>query len=206
MLNLKKSLILTIFMVLSANSYAVQKGDWIIRGGLTNIAPQDNTGGVVTVDDKTNLTATIAYLVTDNIGVEVLLGLPFKHNLNSGGVKVGEGTHLPPTLTAQYYFNETKAGFRPYVGVGYNYTFFLEDKITIATGGLAGGNLKIGDSNGFAYQLGFDLEISEGFGINLEIRRFNIENKARITNIVSPMEFNVALDPTTIGLSLYKEF
>ena len=104
MLNLKKSLILTIVMVLTANTYAVQKGDWIIRGGLTNIAPQDNTGGIVTVDSKTNLTATIAYLVTDNIGVEVLLGLPFKHDINSGGVKVGEGTHLPPTLTAQYYF------------------------------------------------------------------------------------------------------
>ena len=186
MLNLKKSLILAIVMVLTANTYAVQKGDWIIRGGLTNIAPQDNTGGVVTVDSKTNLTATIAYLVTDNIGVEVLLGLPFKHDINSGGVKVGEGTHLPPTLTAQYYFNETKAGFRPYVGVGYNYTFFLEDKITITSGGLAGGHLKMGNSTGFAYQLGFDLEISEGYGINLDIRRFNIENKAHITKSTRP--------------------
>jgi len=50
------------------------------------------------------------------------------------------------------------------------------------------------------------LEISEGYGINLDIRKMNIENKAHITNIASPMEFNVALDPTTIGLSLYKEF
>ena len=206
MLNLKKSIFLALLIAISANTFAAQKGDWIVRGGITNVAPQDNTGGVVTVDSKTNLTATIAYLVTDKIGVEILLGLPFNHDLNAGGVKVGEGTHLPPTLTAQYYFDQTKSGLRPYVGIGYNYTFFLEDKITITTGGLAGGHLKIGNSSGFAYQVGFDLEISEGYGINLDIRKMNIENKAHITNIASPMEFNVALDPNTIGLSLYKEF
>ena len=133
MLNLKKSIFLALLLAMSANTFAVQKGDWIVRGGITNVAPQDNTGGVVTVDSKTNPTATIAYLVTDKIGVEILLGLPFNHDINVGGVKVGEGKHLPPTLSAQYYFDETSYGLRPYVGVGYNYTFFLEDKITIST-------------------------------------------------------------------------
>ena len=67
--NLKILILLLSFA--GSNAYGLEKGDWIIRGGVTNIDPQSDTGGVVTVDDKSNLTSTIVYFPTNNIGIEV---------------------------------------------------------------------------------------------------------------------------------------
>ena len=84
-----------------------------MRGGYTNINPASNNGEVVNLRDKSNLTATFAYLVTDNVGVEVLAGLPFEHEIFDKaldtGAKIGSGKHLPPTVTLQYYFNNNSA-------------------------------------------------------------------------------------------------
>ena len=203
--NLKILILLLSFT--GSNVYGLEKGDWIIRGGVTNIDPQSDTGGIVTVDDKSNLTSTIVYFPTNNVGIEVLLGLPFVHDINAldGITKLGEAKLLPPTVTAQYYFNQQNSGIRPYVGLGYNYTFFLEDRITITTGDLAGGHLEMGSSSGLAFQIGFDWEIRDNFGLNLDIRKFSIEPTANINNISSPMQFDVALDPITLGISLYVE-
>ncbi len=91
------SLLLTLSLF-SGFTQAVEKGDWIVRGGYTNINPTSNNGEIVDLGDKSNLTATFAYLVTDNVGVEVLAGLPFKHEIYDKalgtGLKIGSGTHL----------------------------------------------------------------------------------------------------------------
>ena len=208
------SLLLTI-SVFSGFSQAVEKGDWIVRGGYTNINPTSNNGEVVNLGDKSNLTATFAYLVTDNVGVEVLAGLPFKHEIFDKapptGLKIGTGTHLPPTVTLQYYFNNN-SNIRPYLGLGLNYTFFFKEE---TTGPLSGASLDIGSSTDLAFPFGVDWKLSESLILNLDVRKFNIESTATVTNIensslkdVLPptLSFVVPIDPLTIGLSLAWEF
>ncbi len=208
------SLLLTLSLF-SGFTQAVEKGDWIVRGGYTNINPTSNNGEIVDLGDKSNLTATFAYLVTDNVGVEVLAGLPFKHEVYDKalgtGLKIGSGTHLPPTVTLQYYFNNN-SNVRPYLGVGLNYTFFFKEE---TSGPLAGASLDIGSSTGLAYQFGVDWKLNENLILNLDVRKFNIESTATVTNIansslkdVLPAElsFEVPIDPLTIGLSLAWEF
>jgi outer membrane protein len=208
------SLLLTLSLF-SGFTQAVEKGDWIVRGGYTNINPTSNNGEIVDLGDKSNLTATFAYLVTDNVGVEVLAGLPFKHEIYDKalgtGLKIGSGTHLPPTVTLQYYFNNN-SNVRPYLGVGLNYTFFFKEE---TSGPLAGASLDIGSSTGLAYQFGVDWKLNENLILNLDVRKFNIESTATVTNIansslkdVLPAElsFEVPIDPLTIGLSLAWEF
>ena len=208
------SLLLTLSLF-SGFTQAVEKGDWIVRGGYTNINPTSNNGEIVDLGDKSNLTVTFAYLVTDHIGVEVLAGLPFKHEIYDKalgtGLKIGSGTHLPPTVTLQYYFNNN-SNVRPYLGVGLNYTFFFKEE---TSGPLAGASLDIGSSTVLAYQFGVDWKLNENLILNLDVRKFNIESTATVTNIansslkdVLPAElsFEVPIDPLTIGLSLAWEF
>ena len=208
------SLLLTLSLF-SGFTQAVEKGDWIVRGGYTNINPTSNNGEIIDLGDKSNLTVTFAYLVTDHIGVEVLAGLPFKHEIYDKalgtGLKIGSGTHLPPTVTLQYYFNNN-SNVRPYLGVGLNYTFFFKEE---TSGPLAGASLDIGSSTGLAYQFGVDWKLNENLILNLDVRKFNIESTATVTNIansslkdVLPAElsFEVPIDPLTIGLSLAWEF
>jgi len=116
--------------------HAVQTGDWLIRGGLGHVAPTGESvtvpvvGGKLEADDSTNLAVNFTYMLSDNLGVELLGALPFKHDLmhNTLG-KVGETKELPPTLILLYNF-APRSGVRPYAGIGLNYTTFFSEKTT----------------------------------------------------------------------------
>jgi outer membrane protein W len=43
---------------------------------------------------------------------------------------VGSAKQLPPTVNVQYYFLGSDSKFRPYAGVGVNYTFFWDEEVT----------------------------------------------------------------------------
>ncbi|HJM14755.1 MAG TPA: OmpW family outer membrane protein [SAR86 cluster bacterium] len=198
-------------LILAAPLHAIEKGDWIIRAGYTNIDPVSDNGDIVSVHDKSNLTATFAYLVSDNVGIEVLAGLPFEHDIYdkalNTGLKIGSGKHLPPTVSLQYYFTP-KAKIRPYIGLGLNYTFFFKEE---TSGPLSGASLDLGSSTGLVYQFGIDWQLENNVTFNLDVRKFNLETKANVTNIdnsslvdVLPatLSFDTPLDPVTIGIGL----
>jgi outer membrane protein len=125
----KSSLALLVIAAVTASQYAAafEKGDLIIRGGLATVSPDESSSNIVvgsdlgvnvSVDDNTQLGLNIAYFLTDNINVEVLTATPFQHDVNFGvsdplgtGDKLGEVTHLPPTVTISYYFNDPTSPF-----------------------------------------------------------------------------------------------
>ena len=85
------------------------------------------TGAQIDVDDDTSVGVTGLYMITDNIGIELLASTPFQHDISVGGTQIGSTEHLPPTLSAQWHFN-SDGDVHPYVGLGLNYTnFFNED-------------------------------------------------------------------------------
>jgi len=171
----------------SVPAFAQSAGDILVRGGLGYVHPNEksgNFGGVVgnqvSVGNDTSLGLTIAYLVTDNIGVELLGALPFKHDISGAGALVGAGkvastNVLPPTLNLQYYFN-AQGAIRPYVGAGINYTWFYNVK---TTGALAGTELKLGNSWGLAGELGVDVDLGGNWFANAALWYIDINTKAR---------------------------
>ena len=76
---------------------AAEAGDWIVRGSIANVAPNEDTGSAsgqlagalsgadVEVDAQTTLGVTGAYFVTDRIAVELLASAPFEHDLSIDG-------------------------------------------------------------------------------------------------------------------------
>lgn len=186
--------------------HAVQKGDWLIRGGLGHVSPTGESGTVPVVggkleaDSSTNLAVNFTYMLSDNLGVELLGALPFKHDLmhNTLG-KVGETKELPPTLILLYNF-APQSDVRPYAGIGLNYTTFFSEK---TTGALAGTSLKLDDSFGLAVEAGVDVDLNKDWFFNASLWRMDIDTEADSSLLG---KFDVAIDPWALFVGVGKRF
>ena len=83
---------------------AYEKGDILLRGGYTNIATQSSNGTTVNVGDKGNLTAAVSYFISNQWSTEILLGLPFEHDIY---LKTGEKIVLESTFHPRFHSKGT---------------------------------------------------------------------------------------------------
>ena len=171
----------------SAQTMATEAGDIMVRVGAAGVYPTGDSETITAVsptakveaDSAWSLGLSLTYMVTDNIGVGLLGAYPFTHDVKLKGAgaadgKVAEITHLPPTLTAQYYFNNSSA-FTPFVGAGLNYTMFWDEK---TDGALAGTNLSLDDSWGYALEAGLDYSINDNWMVSAQVYYIDIDTKA----------------------------
>lgn len=170
----------TAIAALAGPALAQDRGDITLGFGLGWVEPtqdSDTTVGTIDVDGNLRPTLTAEYFVADRIGIELLASLPFQHDVNLAGAgKVAEVKHLPPTLSLQYHFtNESK--FTPFIGAGVNYTYFFDET---GTGALAGVNVDVDDSWGFALHAGLDYAINERSAMRFDLRYIEIESDLEV--------------------------
>ncbi|AWB66461.1 outer membrane protein OmpW [Saccharobesus litoralis] len=228
---MKKSLVCLALLagVGSQSAIAYEAGDIIVRAGVTSVQPADNDAIIyaanstvhlsqaspaltTSVDSNSQLGLNFAYMLTENWAIELLAATPFQHDIKvkSGAteLKLGETKHLPPTLSAIYFFKNLTPSVTPYVGVGINYTVFFEDNFaanmqddSIQVGGLnntaiadlastlglpAGTqsvglrakDLKLDNSWGLAAQVGLDVAVNDDWHINASARYIDINTTA----------------------------
>ncbi len=189
-------------------AHAVQKGDWLIRAGLGRVAPNNSSSGfsgaptlkVEDVSNSTNLAINFTYMMTDNVGVELLGALPFKHDISVTGLgKVVETKQLPPTLILLYNFSP-KSNVRPYAGAGINYTKFFGEK---TKGALAGTTIDLSSSTGLAIEAGIDVDINKDWYFNASLWSIDIDTKAR-SSLVGTAD--VSIDPMVLFMGVGKRF
>ncbi len=188
--------------VIALPAQAYEKGDWLVRVGAGMVDPKSDNSPIASVDSGTSLIVNGTYFFTPNIGFEVLAAWPFSHDIElvADGTKVGETKHLPPTFSLQYHFT-TNTNFRPYAGVGLNYTTFFDEE---TTGALAGTSLSLDDSFGLAAQVGADFDVSDNLFLNVDIRWINIETEADIPEV--PLSFDVEIDPMVYSIAVGWKF
>ncbi len=191
---MKKTLLssaLLSLLVLSPLASANQAGDILVRGGLTMITPDsahsavllggDDSGMTLSVDDNSQLGLNFVYFFDSNWAVEVLAATPFTHDvkLQAGDTEttLADVTHLPPTVSALYYF-DTNSAFKPYVGAGINYTIFFDEEFDSAYQDAGFSNLDLDGSFGLSVQVGVDYEINEKWHINASARYIDIDTDA----------------------------
>ncbi|MET0549304.1 MAG: OmpW family outer membrane protein, partial [Xanthomonas sp.] len=140
------------------------------------------------------------YFIADNLGIEVLAALPFKHEISIAGVgKVGETKHLPPVVSLQYHFNSA-GKVSPFVGAGINYTTFFSEK---TTGALAGSKLKLDDSWGLAAHAGVDIALTDKSALRVDMRWIDIDSKVKVNG----SDLGTAhIDPLVYGLAYVMKF
>ncbi|HCR33548.1 MAG TPA: hypothetical protein DIV57_09260 [Stenotrophomonas sp.] len=190
----------------AAPAMAQSKGDWTVSAGVHQVAPKSNNGSLaggtlkVDVDSDIKPTITGEYFLADNLGIEVLAALPFKHDININGLgRVGSTKHLPPVVSLQYHFNSA-GKVSPFLGAGLNYTtFFSED----TTGALAGSKLKLEDSWGLAAHAGVDFAIGEKGALRVDLRWIDIDSKVKLNG---EKIGTVNIDPLAYGVSYVFKF
>lgn len=170
--------------VLAAPAALAQSaGDWTVAVGAHQVNPDSDNGrlagGTLPLDIDSSVRPTIAfeYFLRDNLGLEVLAALPFRHDINIDGLgQVGSTKHLPPTISLQYHFN-SEGKVSPLLGVGLNYTtFFSED----TRGALEGSKLELDDSFGLALHAGVDFKVGRSGAIRVDVRWMDIDSDVKL--------------------------
>ncbi|MDA3979264.1 OmpW family outer membrane protein [Gallibacterium sp. AGMB14963] len=200
----------TALLAASSAAMAHQAGDIFVRGGPILVVPNTDThnykGNALPYDFDVNSNAQLGltgtYMITNNIGVELLAATPFSHEIKLGGDTIAKTKHLPPSLYVQYYFLNADSPARPYVGAGLNYTTFFGEKEKLA--GLS--NLKLKDSWGPAVNAGIDIKITDKLFFNTSVWWAKIKTKATFNLNGKPQEARVTLDPTVFFVGLGYKF
>lgn len=116
-------------------------------------------GADLEVQDATTLFLSYEYRVTPNWGVELAAGIPPEHDTKAKGSieflgKVSSVKQLAPTLFVNYRFGDDGATWRPFIGLGINYTRFYDAKSEY------GQNIELSDSIGPAAQVGLSYALT----------------------------------------------
>ena len=199
--------ILLITLATTPMAALADAGDWLVRARGIVIAPDDSSGlvglssaGVTTpldgsgvgVDTQVVPEVDITYLVTRNIGIEVIAGMA-NHEVDLEGpgpvltslgftdnYKIFDTWVLPPTVTVQYHLLPDN-NIRPYLGVGVNYTAFLwndaSDNLEAAVG-----PVDVDMDNGFTWaaQVGVDIDINDRWYFNIDLKYIDIDSTASL--------------------------
>ncbi len=185
--------------LLAGPALAQSAGDLTLGFGVALVAPKSDNGtlagAAATVDDNARPSITVEYFLRDNLGIELLGALPFKHGINLGGAHVGETKHLPPTVSLNWHF-PTGGALKPFLGLGVNYTAFFEEKSSL-------GVLKIKDSFGLAAHLGADWALDDKRAVRFDLRYIDIDSDVTLDG--SPIG-KVEVDPLVAGISYVMKF
>ena len=208
--------------VISGTALAHEAGDLLIKFGPALVDPNSSSstqeGGilppgldVVTVDTGESFTISATYMVSDNLGLELLGALPFNHDIQGYGAlegvqKVGSTDHLPPTLLANFYLPVSEK-FIPFAGIGYNYTLFFNEDTSEAFSGALGADtdLSLSDSHGVAYEIGFDIPLDESVMVTASAWNIDIDTTATVyANGLEAQKIDVEIDPWVymVGIGL----
>ncbi len=202
-------------------AHAHQAGDFIVRAGAIETAPNEDSGNLkldgakvsgtkATLGNDTQLGLTFAYMLTDHVGVELLAATPFQHKVGVKGVSAATGVagldgkladikQLPPTLSLQYYPMDANSKFQPYAGVGLNYTWFYGEDLTSDRKAEGFSNLNLKNSWGWAAQVGADYMLTDHIMVNAAVWYVDIDTQASVDGPtalgVGRTKVNVDVDP-----------
>ena len=196
-------------------------GDVLVKLGWNKIMPkvrsEDLTapslpGSKIDLKSASALFFTATYMITDDISVEALGGLPYKHDIIGAGAvagvgKIGSIHQVSPTLLLQYRFLAADAPFRPYIGAGPTFAKFYGSKgsaaLTAVTnpGGPAttiGGDTEWGGT----VQAGANYKIDKHWFLDAAILKTFISTKATLSTgqstsaKVNPIAINASIGYT----------
>ena len=211
---------------------AHEAGDIIVRAGAITVNPKADSssvkvdrgplagadlGGKATLSSDTQLGLNFAYMITNNLAIELLAATPFEHDvklkntaLAPANGKLGTIKQLPPTLSLVYYPLDSKSVFQPYVGAGINYTYIYDEDVGSRASAAGFDNFSAKNSSGMAWQVGADYMLTDNIMVNGQIRYIDIDTTAYVdNNAVAPgtrAKVDVDVDPWVYMVGLGYKF
>ena len=217
-----KALVAAAALVCAAGASAQSAGQFTAKFGFNQLTPKVESGDITApalpftkadVERDIQPVVIIAYGLTDNISLEGALGTPYKHKIMGAGSIAGTGElgtveALPPTLFAQYRFFAPNAAFRPFVGIGATYAYFMKErgsgKLTALTN--PGGNPTTFDiDNKFTYtaQVGVAMNLSEKWFADVTVNKSRLRTDVHFS---TGQNQHMKLDPVAVVLAVGYKF
>jgi outer membrane protein len=197
----------SVAVLATSHVMAYEAGDFMLKAGVINVAPKnDNVSidgvGDVEVKEDTQLGLTATYMLTPQVGIEVLAATPFKHSVELNGERIGTTKQLPPTISAQYYPMDSNSVFQPYIGAGINATFFFDED-----GAVKGDSLgPLADSFGLSVSAGLNYDIDDKLMANLAVWYIDIDSDLDGSKSALGKDYEVEIDPLVIMLGAGYKF
>jgi outer membrane protein len=185
-------------------AHADTNDNWVVRFGAHVVDPKSNNGTLAgaraTVDSSVRPSASLEYMITPNLGVDLLAAWPFEHDVKLSGLgKVAQTKQLPPTVGLNYHFMPNNS-WSPFLGLGLNYTNFFDTK---GAGALNGASVSIENSWGVAAHAGVDFNINPKWLITADVRWINIKSDVKVAGAKVG---TATINPFVYGLSVGYRF
>jgi len=209
-------------MAAAPGASAQSAKQWTFKAGLGKITPKVTSGDVsapalpgtkADVNADTKPIFAVAYGLTDNISLELDLGLPYKHEISGAGAIEGAGVlgtvkSLPPTLFVHYRFFKPDAKVRPYAGLGATYAYFASETGSgqmTALSDIGGPPTTFSIKNKLAatLQIGATYAINERWFVDANISKTWLKTKVEFS---SGQTQDMQLDPQAITLAVGYKF
>lgn len=183
---------------------AAGQSPWMVRGRLLAVLPDEEAtvtvlGGDLDIEEQYVPELDITYFFDEHWAAELILAVtPHQITHKPTGIDIGEVWLLPPTLTVQYHFQPNDEDFRPYVGVGLNYTEFFghDDADPIIN------DASFEPSFGFALQAGVDIPLGGNWSLNIDVKKVWINTDVRLETGAGTVRADVDIDPLIVGVGI----
>ncbi len=216
--------LLALATTLGMSNYACAQSakQWAVSLGAKRISPVVDSGfltsptepGVQTdAGPDTQPVVTITRMLTNHISVESYIAPPYKVKQSGAGTLEGTGVvgtveTLPATVLLQYRFLDPKAHFRPYLGAGISYAYFLKERGSAQLTALSntGGpptTFKVENAWGTTFQVGFTLTLTEKWFADVSFTKSFVKNTTRFS---TGQTIDVKLDPVSSSLAIGYRF
>jgi outer membrane protein len=213
-----KALVAAGALVCAAGASAQSAGQFTTKFGFNQLTPKVESGDIsapalpftkADVQRDIQPVVIVAYGITDNISLEGALGTPYKHKIIGAGSIAGTGElgtveALPPTLFAQYRFFAPTATFRPFVGIGATYAYFMKErgsgKLTALTNP-GGAPTTFNIDNKFTYtgQVGVAMNLSERWFADVTVNKSRLRTDVHFS---TGQNQHMKLDPVAVVLAV----
>jgi outer membrane protein len=163
-------------------------------------------GGDADTGDATTLMFAYERMMTPNIGIELVLGIPprihahARGSLTFFGDDVLSAKFVSPTLVANYHFGAPGDTWRPYVGGGVNYTRFTSFRSRLAT------HVDMSDSVGWVVNAGLDYMLSPRLNVFAAVSALRVRSDVVAIVGGSPVTTTFDFRPTTYQVGLSYKF
>lgn len=187
----------------------------IFKAGVIEYTTNSKTNGIqgagvppgadAETGNATTLLLTYERLITPQVGIELVIGVPPKIKAKATGTvaflgdDVLSARNVAPTLILNYHFGSDGDRLRPYLGAGINYTKFTDVKSKLAS------DVKMSDSTGLVLQAGLDYALDKDWGLFGSIARVDTKSKlvaAGTTVLTTEIDFR----PVTYSFGLFYRF
>ncbi|XSG83254.1 MAG: OmpW/AlkL family protein [Methyloligella sp. ZOD6] len=188
----------------------------MIRGFLTGIIPEEDFSAIsvngvnaipsdsATIDDFLIPTVSLSYFFNENLAVETICCATYHEMKGAGalsGMDIGSSWIVPAAVTFQYHM--TRFGkFKPYVGIGPQYFFFLDEDSKAL-----GGDMDIDDGLGLVFQFGFNYDIGNGWTVSADAKKAYFDTDYHIDSTAGDRyRGSVDMDPWLVSVGVGYRF